>query len=188
MKEKPKLNYNDVKIIKGEEKRDFFRVEGGQWNLQEHSARYEACTHINCRECGQEAERNHKMLCPVCLDKKNREEYEKLPLAEWNGEDFLCLYRDEVYFEDIDSIEDYCEENEIDPNSLRLVLCQQTRFSAINIAELQMDNVAENWEPSKELCDLEEALNAYLRKASTNAWESTNKRVCLYFMPKNGNA
>jgi hypothetical protein len=47
-----------------------------------------------------------------------------MPFVEWDGKSPVCLFHSDKFFFDESSIEDYCEENEIDLADLDLVICE----------------------------------------------------------------
>ena len=95
----------------------------------EHSARYSSCTHVKCG-CGT-AVRKGRRRCDECRDKKLKEDYEKLPFKEYNG-DLVYSHLVDEYFRDSDEIEDYCFDNDINPKDLRLLFCEPNKFSEIS--------------------------------------------------------
>jgi hypothetical protein len=177
---KPKVNLKD--IIDGKEMREqniFIANNVKYW--ADRITKDQIATHVDCIDCGVEFEKDYtyQKRCFSCDSKKDNENYHKLELVEWDEKTPLVIYGDEQYFYDLDSIEEYCEDNEIDKSQLMLVLCKETHFGEINIAEQFQDELHEDWEPDGELLKIEKELNNYLRKASTNTWAVSNKRVLL---------
>lgn len=139
-------------------------------------------THRDCENCGIEFEKRftHEKKCQACRRKQESENYQKLPLVEWDGSCPLFDWdSDDKYFYDESDIDEYCEDNEIDKSSLRLVLCEKSHFPEVNIYDQFEEVVHEDWEPSKELKALVDALNAHLKTADTHTWFPIDKRVIL---------
>jgi hypothetical protein len=177
---KKKLHFKDVEVIKGVPPKKYYKADGVDWSLDEDYVRRQACTHLDCKLCGEETISHYTMTCESCRSKKELAAYNAFPLVEWNGTDGLSLYNDpETYFFDIDDVEQYCEDNEIEKKDLQLVLCEPTRFNEINVCEFQEEVIHEDWEPDAKLLELEAALNEYLRTASTRTWLPTDQRVSI---------
>ena len=87
----------------------------------ERIARFDGSTHSKC-ECGNICDKNYTK-CKDCISKQDREKYKAMPFKEWDGETPLCLFNSDTYFWGEDDIENYCEENECNADSLELVIC-----------------------------------------------------------------
>lgn len=96
----------------------------------EQMARYSSCTHKRC-ECG-EIMTKHWTKCEKCRTKSAIERYNLLPFKEWDGKEIVYSDLTDQYFRDIDEIEEYCGENDIEPSELRLQLCVPNRFNEID--------------------------------------------------------
>jgi len=175
-----KINYKDVNIIKGKDAKDYFKVDGGLWNLSEHYVRLGACTHINCQKCNKEVEKHFSMICSERRDTQTIEKYKDLELVEWDGETPLVTYDEEKYFFSEEDIESYCEENDLDPNQLMLVLCEKSKFTRIDF-DFWEDDTHEDWEPSKEFEDKLKEFNRFLMDQSTETWFPSKKRVAIIY-------
>jgi hypothetical protein len=98
----------------------------GKLCTNEKAARFDGCTHRKC-VCGNIVER-HWLICKDCRDKKDNKRFLAMPIIEWDGETPLCVFNGDQYFYDEGQIEDYCEENEIEKENLKLVLCEPMRL------------------------------------------------------------
>lgn len=102
--------------------------DGRFFGDNEHSARYAGCTHQECRTkgCGNIVPIRSYMECEECRRKKMMQTYKALPFKEWNGEDVICLFDadEDGYFFSQEDLLMYCENNEVDPENLMLVICQ----------------------------------------------------------------
>jgi hypothetical protein len=178
--EETKVHYKDVQVITGRDEKEYFKVEGGQWSLDADYIRRQACTHMDCKICSKEMLKNWSMKCADCQQVETKAKYDSLPLVEWNGSDALFDFNsDDTYFFDLESIEEYCVDNEINKEDLLLVICGRTSFNQIDVCELQQEVVHEDWEPEEKLSELIDALNGYLAKASTRTWLPSDQRVSL---------
>lgn len=177
---KPKVNLKD--IIEGKEMREQATFEvGGVRYWADRISKNQIATHVDCEDCGIEFEKDYTIqrFCFVCNSKRNSEKYSQLELVEWDGKSMLCVWDDDTFFSDPDEALEYCEENEINPAELRLVICKETSFGNINIAECLQDDLHEDWEPDAELTRIQKELDTYLKTASTNTWTASNKRISL---------
>lgn len=71
----------------------------------EHTARWQGCTHLKCDSCGEVKERS--TWCRPCHDKKEREKYKAMPAKDWDGEAMLYSNTHDKWFSDFDDILDY---------------------------------------------------------------------------------
>ncbi len=177
---KPKVNLKD--ITDGKEMREHatFTANGVRY-WADRISKDQIATHADCIDCGVEFEKDYtyQKRCFNCDAKKDAENFAKMPLVEWDGKTPLCIWGDDTYFFGEDDIEQYCEDNEIEKDQLRLELCKPTSFGEINIGEIFQDDLHEDWEADGVLAELEDKLNAYLKTASTNTWTGSGKRVSL---------
>lgn len=117
-----------VENIKGwiDKDRRFF----GDNKESEHMARYSSCTHRIC-DCGNVMEKGYSK-CPSCRNNASIERYYALQFKEWDGKTPVYSEAHDKYFFGEDEIIEYCEEEEIDPRELRLLLSFPNHFSHIN--------------------------------------------------------
>lgn len=62
---------------------------GGRAYGDEHSARWDGCTHKKC-ECGRELVEKSWAVCEKCRSEKDLKRFLELPLVEWDGKTPLC--------------------------------------------------------------------------------------------------
>lgn len=182
---KNKIIREDLPIHKGKLDIEYIEIDGKKLNLTpiNHTSIENYITHKTC-ECGQEFEKQYTYdkLCPKCKIDQERKDYLNLSLVEWIDEFPLYLYDStDQYFFDMESIEDYCDDEQIEKKDLQLVLCRQTKFPEISLEMITNDGelVYEDWEPSKEFEDKLKNFNMWLTNQKTSTWFPTNKRVQL---------
>lgn len=179
--EKSKITRKDLTVVKGTVKVETLLHEGKKINLTPvpHGNIENYITHTDCEKCGIEFEKKYTYdrFCTACSNKIRQDKYLKLELTNWNGEDALNLYNDDQYFLNLEDIIEYCDENEIDPVNLNLVICYQTSFSAIDWETIEQDQTHEDWEPSDEFKSKVDEFNKWLTSQSTNTWMPSNKRI-----------
>jgi hypothetical protein len=106
---------------------------GRFWGKDENMARYAGSTHRLC-DCG-EVMRKGWTKCDECRAKGRDERYNQLPFKEWDGKTPLALWDDDTFFFDVDDIECYLEDNEVEASDLRLVICWPNYPDEINIEQ-----------------------------------------------------
>lgn len=180
MNNKEKINLKDIQDGTQNREVPVFIVGDKKW-WGDRITKDQIATHADCQDCGVEFEKQYtyQKRCSSCDFKYQNQKYLALELVEWDGKTPLCIYGDDTYFFDQDDIVNYCEDNDVESSQLQLVLCEQSKFGQINIAEQFQDVLHEDWEHDAELERLEKQLNDYLAKASTNTWFATNKRVTV---------
>jgi len=96
----------------------------------ERMARYSSCTHQKC-ECGELMAKGWTK-CDKCRTKSTIDRYNLLPFKEWDGKEIVYSDMAERYFTDSEEIEDYLDDNEIEPKELRLFICEPNEFKEID--------------------------------------------------------
>ena len=131
----------------------------------ERSARYMGCTHKRC-ECGMIMKKGYS-ICESCRHKKELEKYRNMPFKEWNGADFLYSEAADKFFYDSEEIFDYCEEEDVPPESLRFIICDFVYPKEIDLSEIYSSLLPEDSdgeELPKYLIDAENKLNQIIRE------------------------
>ncbi len=148
---------------------------GRFWGRDEHMARYEGSTHRLC-DCGEIMNKGW-LKCQTCRDKQNNERFLALPFKEWDGETPLCLWHDDKYFFDSSDIDEYCDEQEVDPSELQLVWCEPMKLRKIDY-DYWTDDMPENVdELPDEMLKLIDQMNEFIDGYSPNWWITTNIRT-----------
>ena len=138
--------------------------QGRFYGEAERLARYDGCTHDTC-ECGNEHEK-HLACCNTCRDEHRLKRYNAMPFKEWDGETPLAKHEDDRYFFSEDDLLDYCDSNDVDPEDLRLVICQPNYAHEIT-GEYFSDDLPEDQDIGDvwpELADAIEKANELIRK------------------------
>jgi len=179
--ESKKITKNDLQVIKAKIEVDCVMIDNKPINLTPvpHTTIDNYITHTDCKSCGNEFKKRYTYdhTCSNCLHKNNIDKYYTFPLVEWDGKACLFDYlSDDKYFFDTESIVEYCEDNEINPRDLMLVVCSTSNFSAIDF-DNWAEEVHEDWEPSAEFEKKLQEFNDFLSKESTQTWFPTDKRV-----------
>jgi hypothetical protein len=150
------------------------------WGGDEHMARWDGCTHQYCK-CGNEVERS-RIICSTCSSKLQDEKYMAMPFKCWDGKGLLVIYGDDTYFNDEDEVLEYCEEHEISPDALQLVICEPQYAWEIDTDYfsdiLPEDKTLDDCYP--ELAEAIERVNELIRKKETPlSWAAGKFRTKL---------
>jgi|GEM_PF-4850365 len=133
-------------------------------------------------DCGNEVE-IHRSICSSCSDKNQIEKFNALPVVEWNGMTPLVLHNSDTYFFDLESIEEYADENNIKTSDLNLVLCEPNYASQVesdywedDLPQDQDFNEVVSFEVVRALAALNEAIG---HNKTVLSWSEGSKRVLL---------
>ena len=130
----------------------------GRVHSDENSARYDGCTHKDC-ECGELMEKMYT-LCEKCREKSEIKRYFEKPLAEWDGESPLYdEFSEQYFFNGEGEILDYCEDNDIKQEDLRLLICEPQLPYQIDPRDIYEELIPEDGELPDEIITIFEELN-----------------------------
>jgi len=115
---------------------------GADKKTNEHLARYDGCTHSVC-ECGR-TKIKHYTRCAKCIDDRNQERYDKFVRQKWNQVDPVYSGVADRYFQDISEIIDYCDDNSMTFEDLRLQICKPVYAREIDPEEYYQDDLPED--------------------------------------------
>lgn len=166
-KEKIKILYSAPEAAKKVTVTGWASSNGRFFGNDEHMARWDGCTHQIC-ECGNEMERGWTR-CVNCRDKKLNKTYSNYQYKEWDGKTPLALYNSDTFFWDADCIEDYLEDNNLEPKDLKLVYCRPEYLSEID-TEQWVESLPEDGELPKEFNEKLNEFNAFIRKQNPVSW------------------
>lgn len=179
--ENKKVTRKDLTVVKGKIEVDTLLIDNKKINLTPvpNGIIETYITHRDCEDCGVEFEKQYTYdrFCIECSSRIRKSKYFKLDLVEWNEEDALCIYNDDVYFFNVEDISEYCKDNKLELKDVHLVACYPTSFSPIDWETIEQDQTHEDWEPSDEFKAKVNEFNKWLTQQSTNTWMATNKRV-----------
>lgn len=126
----------------------------------ERTARYAGSTVSECKECGAVCPKS-RIRCDACQAKATRARFDALPLlAEWDYP--LALFDGDEYFFDPSELETFCDEREVNPESLMLVTCEPQHLREVE-DDYWESELPEDGELPKEIAAALEAFNAVIR-------------------------
>lgn len=156
---------------------------GQYWGQDEHMARWCGSTHRTCETCGAVYE--NRSYCSPCHQKKRQEQFLALPEEDWDGTGPVCLWDDDKYFWDEDSLVEYmyelleeCGENE-EP-SLGVVKCEPQHLHTVDY-DTWCDELPDegDGELPEEVAVKVEELNKAIRESGPVSWWAGKIRVNL---------
>ena len=112
------------------------------YGANEHVARWDGCTHIVC-DCGEITEKTYTH-CKVCREKRQAERFAAKERVLWDGVVPLCLWDGDRYFFSEEDLLDYCDEHDVAPGDLSLVICEPTFARQINPTEFYCDDLPDD--------------------------------------------
>lgn len=155
------------------------------WGIKEGAedrARYEGCTHVKCKDCGNVINRN-RTTCLDCLSKKDAEKYKAKIFQEWDRVTPLCIYGTDIYFFDADSIAEYAEEHEVLIETLELMICKPMYATPIDYNDHYNDILPQDIyveDIDEQLSNMFHAINEYIaEKKPILSWFEGEFRTTL---------
>lgn len=130
----------------------------------ERLARYYGCTHVACEDCCKPIKKTYT-VCQECRGKREVERYLAMPKQEWDREGFVYSQVADEYF-DSDQLAEHCEENELTPDDLRLVICEPNYAREID-TDYFADDLPEEVDLPREIWVALDALNKVIREFRT---------------------
>jgi hypothetical protein len=102
-----------------------------------------------------------------------------MPVVEWDEKTPLCLYGSDQYLCNYSEILDYCEENDLRPLELMLVLCEPVKLRTLD-SDFFADCLADEQELPAEIENAIDEFNAKIAAyPHVVSWVPTNKRIKL---------
>lgn len=145
---------NDAELLIEQVTLDVWRVNEQKYFVKKEKAIEFVTTHKKC-ECGEFMDK-YRSKCHKCQSeewsKQSRERYLKKPIKIWNGKDILCIFDDDVFFEDESEIQDYLDSNDIEIEDLQLCICEPNHLPTIDYDEMCVDIMPENFDDLSSLC------------------------------------
>lgn len=159
--------------------------DGRFYGDDERIARYAGCTHRACEDCGQPA-RKSWLVCDSCRSKREWARWREYPEKPWDGLGALFADAFDEYFFDLDCLYEFCYDNEVTPDELRLVHCQG-QYAPLLDENYLCDVLPEDeYDIPRELADAMEAFNAVARKAGPLSYYPAKVRATVPPLPEGG--
>lgn len=151
--------------------------DGRFFGDNEHLARLCGSTHRHCDNNEDHAAYRSNAYCEPCAAVMRLEVFNAMPVVEWDGEAPLNLFDTDLYFYDLEQVNEYCFEHEVTPSRLQLVLCEPNSMSQID-DDYWCEFFAEDVMLPAEVEIALESLNDAIREhGKAVSWSPGNKRV-----------
>ena len=152
---------------------------GHYWGEDERAARYDGCTHRLCEDCG-EPTRKSWLVCQKCRDIRNEKRYQSLPKEKWNETGGLYSDVADKYFWSWDEVEEYCDEENIEQDKLRLMICEPQYLPFIS-DDFGCDELAEDGELPDRVIQAIEDFNKVIKDTGAISWYPSKKAAILKY-------
>lgn len=147
--------------------------DGRFFGNDERTARYAGCTHTICEDCGQPVERR-RLICKNCEEKRAITKFNAMPKEVWNEEGGLYSDSHDKYFWSWDEVEEYCEDEGVKEEDLRLIICKPNYPRQLT-EDYFCDELSEDGELPDSIVQAMEAFNKVLEKSAPLSWYPGNK-------------
>jgi hypothetical protein len=161
--------------------------QGTFYGNDERIARYAGCTHRPCETegCGKPTEKMY-IYCEDCRHKRDFAKYEAMPAAQWDGHQMIFADASDEYFSCLDSFLEHCEDEGIEPETARPILCEPNIARQVE-PDYWVDEMAEDGELPSELEAALDALNEVISKGKfVLSWSPGKTRLDLTVGEVNG--
>ena len=141
---------------------------GRFYGEDERMARWDGCTHVVCRDCGQPVER-HWLFCSDCRNRKDKERFRAREKKPYDGKPLFSNTHDKFFFT-LEDLYDFCDDEEIVPAELELVICEPVLARRIDPNEYYSSSLPDDGEVSDELREAFDKLNEVIQKEKPLSW------------------
>jgi len=151
--------------------------KGCYWGDDERAARYDGCTHRPCEDCGEPAAKS-LLVCNKCHQARDEARYAAMPKEEWDEDGMIYSNAVDKYFQSWDEIEEYCEEEEADMESLMLIICEPNYLPLIPY-DFGCDELTEDGELPDIVIQAIEDFNKVIKEAGPVSFYPGKKALIL---------
>lgn len=138
-------------------------------------ARSMSATHKKCSNCGEVVKANS--YCSPCHEKAKLKRFYELEAVDWDGDSILYSDAYDIYFPDVESLEDHLVDTEMTVDEFRLLVCEKAFLSQIEHAHWYDELPEEVDELPQEVIDAVDVLNAVIARQDEIAWYPSKKRA-----------
>ena len=157
--------------------------DGAFYGSNERAARWNGCTHVRCSECGKPVEKMW-IACETCRRRQRTEKFAALDSRPWDGNEPVCIFDDDRFFWDLESFEEWCEDNGVKPEYVQLVFAKPVMGPTFDIDSFA-DYLPEDCDDLP--CDINaklDELNAAIHAAGPLMYEASTVRAV--YVPEDG--
>ncbi len=160
----------------------------GDPSENERLARSCCATDLPCETAGCQG-RHEKgwVYCPACAAKRIAADYLAMPEVAWDGTTPLVLFRGDHYFYDEDELLDYCDDENVKPSDLNLVICEEAGTPLFDVLDFLHDSLFEDagagdFDAPPE--EIEKIVDDWIQKNAPKSWVEGKTRPTLGSLPK----
>ncbi|UXY09028.1 BREX-1 system adenine-specific DNA-methyltransferase PglX [Kosakonia sp. ML.JS2a] len=150
---------------------------GRFWGKDEVAARWSGATHRKCKNKPDQHPIHAKNFwCEICHQEARQKTFDEMEKQVWKGEP-LVIFDDDMYFFDISDLVDYCEEHNLLPSEIRLVICKPNMPPEIDMNDHLQEIIPDGGDHNdipEEIWQAAEALNKALRESPAISWSAGN--------------
>lgn len=137
----------------------------------EDMARWRGCTHKPCSKCGKPARKSYT-VCDECRRKAEAEKFEARERKDWDEKGPVYSDALDCFFDSWDEINDAADENEIEVEDLRLLICEPVFAREIEPEDYYHDLLPDDGSLPAEIEEAFKTLNNAIRDCKTPlSWE-----------------
>jgi hypothetical protein len=143
----------------------------------ERAARFNGCTHVHCSACGAPTP-NSYTHCEACRKSRRIERFNALESRPWDGRDPVYLFDHDEFFFDEQAFLDWCDADDTDPASVRLVFAEPVVHPGFDASYFD-NHMPEDWDyclPDR-IQQALDALNVAIRDAGPMCWREGKVRA-----------
>lgn len=143
-------------------------------------------THVDCKTCGIEFKKQftHSKICSACWNKDEYDKFYAKPLARTDYKGMIYDQHTDKYFQDLDDVIEYYEEDEISLDNAMLLTTVESSFNHIDIEQISEESVHEDWDPSDELLIKIDEFNRFLDTQKTRTVFPCDTRLDISYYLK----
>lgn len=146
---------------------------GRFWGHDEHMARYCGSTHRICSKNPEHGSHASNGWCEKCWQESRLKQFQSLEKKPWTGEP-LVIFDDDKYFFDAESLVDHCQEHNVLPSELQLLICEPNYPREIDMndhCEEIIPDGGDHHDIPEAIWLAAEALNKAIRESEPVSWQ-----------------
>ncbi|WP_445494636.1 hypothetical protein [Photorhabdus sp. SF281] len=147
---------------------------GSFWGDDEHTARYSGSTHRKCKNNPEHPIFRRNDYCSICREEKNNEEFNAMERKEWDWETPIVIFNTDQYLWNECDLLEYCDENNVSPQELKLVICEPNFPDEIDGEYYFRNDLPDDGELPAELQRAFDILNIAIRNCGPLSWSQGN--------------
>ncbi|WP_114094458.1 hypothetical protein [Thalassospira xiamenensis] len=144
MKTETKILYHSPEAASLRQVTGWVSSTGRFYGNDERTARYDGCTHKLCEECGEHEHQRNWTCCDECRAKHAEQRYNAMPFAEWTDGMVYSQMLDRFFNDEEELREHLADNDDLQADTLRLVICEPEYAPIIDIDEMWQDYLPED--------------------------------------------